>query len=62
MLGAVSQIDTAAEVSVSLRPRSGGKVPSLTAQTARVSNPANTTAVRVKDRRDGLWCDEDFAH
>ncbi|MFJ4429230.1 transposase [Streptomyces bobili] len=46
---------------LSLRPRSGEQVPSLTAQVARASNPGGTTAMWVRDRLDGLWCDEDFA-
>ena len=46
---------------MSLRPRSGEQVPSLTAQIARASNPDGTTAIWVRDRLDGLWCDEDFA-
>jgi transposase len=46
---------------LSLRPRSGEQVPSLTAQIARASNPDGTTAVWVRDRLDGLWRDEDFA-
>ncbi|MFF2367804.1 transposase [Streptomyces sp. NPDC058122] len=46
---------------LSLRPRCGEQVPSLTAQIARASNPGSTTAMRVRDRLDGLWCDEDFA-
>ncbi|GGM20950.1 hypothetical protein GCM10010129_76510 [Streptomyces fumigatiscleroticus] len=46
---------------LSLRPRSGEQVPSLTAQVARASNPGGTTAIWVRDRLDGLWCDEDFA-
>ena len=46
---------------LSLRPRSGERVPPLTAQVARASNPAGTTAIWVRDRLDGLWCDEDFA-
>ena len=46
---------------MSLRPRSGEQVPSLTAQIARASNPGGTTAIWVRDRLDGLWCDEDFA-
>ncbi|MFE1443937.1 IS1182 family transposase [Streptomyces sp. NPDC058739] len=46
---------------LSLRPRSGEHVPPLTAQVARASNPAGTTAIWVRDRLDGLWCDEDFA-
>jgi len=33
----------------------------LTAQVARASNPAGTTAIWVRDRLDGLRCDEDFA-
>jgi transposase len=33
----------------------------LTAQIARASNPGGTTAMWVRDRLDGLWCDEDFA-
>jgi transposase len=33
----------------------------LTAQVARASNPGGTTAMWVRDRLDGLWCDEDFA-
>lgn len=47
---------------LSLRPRSGEQVPPLTARIARASNPAGTTAIWVRDRLDGLWCDEDFAH
>ncbi|MFD5631112.1 transposase [Streptomyces sp. NPDC127072] len=46
---------------MSLRPRSGEQVPSLTAWIARASNPGGTTAIWVRDRLDGLWCDEDFA-
>lgn len=46
---------------MSLRPRSGEHVPSLTARIARASNPGGTTAIWVRDRLDGLWCDEDFA-
>ena len=46
---------------LSLRPRSGEQVPSLTAQIAQASNPGGTTAIWVRDRLDGLWCDEDFA-
>lgn len=34
----------------------------MTAQVARASNPDGTTAMWVRDRLDGLWCDEDFAH
>lgn len=45
---------------MSLRPRSGEQVPSLTVQIARASNPGGTTAISVLDRLDGLWCDEDF--
>lgn len=30
-------------------------------QVARTSNPGGTTAIWVRDRLDGLWCDEDFA-
>ncbi len=45
---------------MSLRPRSGEQVPSLTAQIARTSNPAGTTTIWVRDRLDGLWRDEDF--
>lgn len=33
----------------------------MTAQVARASNPNGTTAMWVRDRLDGLWCDEDFA-
>ncbi|MCD9874747.1 transposase [Streptomyces guryensis] len=33
----------------------------MTAQVARASNPGGTTAIWVRDRLDGLWCDEDFA-
>ncbi|MCX5339356.1 transposase [Streptomyces atratus] len=33
----------------------------MTAQIARASNPAGTTAMWVRDRLDGLWSDEDFA-
>ncbi|MEV0695611.1 IS1182 family transposase [Streptomyces sp. NPDC050388] len=46
---------------MSLRPRSGEQVPSLTARIARASNPGGTTAMWVRDRLDGLWADEDFA-
>jgi transposase len=46
---------------LSVRPRSGEQIPSLTAQVARASNPGGTTAMWVRDRLDGLWCDEDFA-
>jgi hypothetical protein len=46
---------------LSFRPRSGEQVPPLTAQVARASNPGGTTAIWVRDRLDGLWCDEDFA-
>ncbi|WP_251061141.1 transposase [Streptomyces sp. ISL-100] len=46
---------------MSVRPRSGEQVPSLTAQIARASNPGGTTAMWVRDRLDGLWCDQDFA-
>jgi transposase len=45
---------------LSVRPRSGEQVPSLTAQVARASNPEGTTAMWVRDRLDGLWNDEDF--
>ncbi|MYQ55238.1 hypothetical protein GTW41_29410 [Streptomyces sp. SID4941] len=30
-------------------------------QVARASNPGGTTAIWVRDRLDGLLCDEDFA-
>ncbi|WP_258044730.1 transposase [Streptomyces sp. SM11] len=46
---------------LSMSPRSGEHVPSLTAQIARASNPDGTTAMWVRDRLEGLWCDEDFA-
>jgi transposase len=46
---------------MSIRPRLGVEVPALTAQVARASNPAGTTAMWVRDRLDGLWADEDFA-
>ena len=46
---------------MSIRPRLGVEVPELTAQVARASNPAGTTAMWVRDRLDGLWADEDFA-
>ncbi|MDX2599935.1 transposase [Streptomyces caniscabiei] len=52
--------DAAVEVPLSLRPRSGERVPPLTAQIAQASNPGGTTAIWVRDRLDGLWCDEDF--
>ncbi|MFE9173472.1 transposase [Streptomyces kebangsaanensis] len=45
---------------LSLRPRSGEQIPSLAAQVARASNPDGTAAIWVRDRLDGLWCDEDF--
>jgi hypothetical protein len=44
-----------------VRPRLGVEVPELTARVARAGNPAGTTAMRVRDRLDGLWADEDFA-
>ena len=44
-----------------VRPRLGAGVPALTAQAARAGNPAGTTAMRVRDRLDGLRDDEDFA-
>src|SRR5215468_6223353 len=46
---------------MSIRPRPGAGVPELTARVARASNPAGTTAMRVRDRLDGLRADEDFA-
>ncbi|MFC8260736.1 hypothetical protein ACFUNF_24765 [Streptomyces sp. NPDC057291] len=46
---------------MSVRTRSGEQIPSLTAQVARVSNPGGTTAMWVRVRLDGLWCDKDFA-
>ena len=46
---------------MSIRPRLGVEVPAVTAQVARASNPAGTTAMWVRDRLDGLWDDEDFA-
>lgn len=46
---------------MSLRPRSGEQVPTRPAQIARASNPDGTTAIWVRDRLHGLWCDEDFA-
>ncbi|WP_329327304.1 IS1182 family transposase [Streptomyces mirabilis] len=46
---------------MSVRPRPGEQVPSLTAQVARASNPGGTTAIWVRDRLDGLWNHEDFA-
>ncbi|MGW0792340.1 hypothetical protein ACWD04_29975 [Streptomyces sp. NPDC002911] len=46
---------------MSLRPRSGEQVSPLTAQIARASNPNGTTAIWVRDRLNGLWCDKDFA-
>ncbi|MEU9993581.1 transposase [Streptomyces sp. NPDC048045] len=42
---------------MSVRPRSGEHVSSLTAQIARASNPGSATAMRVRDRLDGLWRD-----
>lgn len=45
---------------MSLRPRSGEQVPSLTAQIARANNSDGTAAIWVRDRLDGL-CDENFA-
>ncbi|MES4886214.1 transposase [Streptomyces sp. NPDC000349] len=56
-----SQYSYMSRCPLSLRPRSGEQVPSLTAQVARSSNPGGTTAIWVRDRLDGLWCDEDFA-
>jgi transposase len=38
------------------------EVPELTARMARASNPEGTTAMWVRDRLEGLWGDEDFAH
>jgi hypothetical protein len=46
---------------LSVRPRSGKKFPSLTAQVERASNPGGTTAMWVRGRLNGLWRDEDFA-
>ncbi len=46
---------------MSVRPRVGVEVPEMTAQIARASNPAGTTAMWVRDRLDGLRDDEDFA-
>ena len=46
---------------MSIRPCLGVEVPALIARVARVSNPAGTTAMWVRDRLDGLWEDEDFA-
>ena len=46
---------------MSIRLRLGVEVPELTAQVARASNPAGTTAMWVRDRLEGLWEDEDFA-
>ena len=46
---------------MSIRPRPGAGVPELTARVARAGNPAGTTAMRVRDRLDGLRADEDFA-
>lgn len=45
---------------MSVRPRIGAEVPELTARVARASNPGGMTAMGVRDRRDGLWRDEDF--
>ena len=47
---------------MSVRPRPGADVPELTARIARASNPEGTTAMWVRDRLEGLWSDEDFAH
>ncbi len=47
---------------MSVRPRPGAEVPELTARIARASNPEGTTAMWVRDRLEGLWSDEDFAH
>ena len=49
------------ECEMSIRPRPGVEVPALTARMAKASNPAGTTAMRVRDRLDGLRADEDFA-
>lgn len=47
---------------MSTRPCLGAEVPELTARAARTSNnPAGTTAMWVRNRLNGLWCDEDFA-
>ncbi|GAA2627789.1 hypothetical protein GCM10010411_76250 [Actinomadura fulvescens] len=43
-----------------IRPRSGAKIPELTARVARASNPNGTTAMCIRDHLDGLWRDEDF--
>lgn len=45
---------------MSVRPRIAVEVPELTVRMARASNPRGTTAMWVRDRLDGLWCDEDF--
>jgi hypothetical protein len=44
-----------------VRPRPGAEVPVLTARMVRASNPSGTTAMRARDRLDGLCRDEDFA-
>jgi hypothetical protein len=61
MLGLFRRLMQLPRCPLSLRPRSGEQVPSLTARVARASNPGGTTAIWVRDRLDGLWNDEDFA-
>ena len=61
MLGSFRRPMQLSRCLLSLRPRSGEQVPPLTVQIARASNPGGTTAIWVRDRLDGLWCDEDFA-
>lgn len=46
---------------MSLGRRPAVKIPQLTAQVARASNPRGTTAMWVRGRLEGLWDDEDFA-
>jgi transposase len=45
---------------VSVRPRPGNTIPTLTVRVARESNPGGTTAMWVRDHLEGLWGDDDF--
>ncbi|WP_334029449.1 transposase [Nocardia terpenica] len=49
------------ELLMSLGRRPAVKIPPLTAQVARASNPRGTTAMWIRDRLESLWDDEDFA-
>src|SRR5260370_28328989 len=61
LAGTCESCEIPEEHEMSVRPRVGVEVPEMTAQIARASNPAGTTAMWVRDRLDGLRDDEDFA-